>query len=43
LEKAERVMIANGIGSMPVVRDDRIVGLITVKDILRMREKLGSQ
>jgi predicted transcriptional regulator len=42
LEKAERVMIANGIGSMPVVRDDRIVGLITVKDILRMREKLGS-
>jgi CBS domain-containing protein len=43
LDKAERVMIANGIGSMPVVRDNRIIGLITVKDILKLREKLKSQ
>jgi CBS domain-containing protein len=42
LEKAERVMIAAGIGSMLVVRDNRVIGLITVKDILRMREKLLS-
>ena len=33
LEKAEKVMIANGIGSLPVVRDDRIIGIITSDDI----------
>ncbi len=39
LDRAERTMIANGIGSMPVVRDNRVIGLITVKDILRTRER----
>lgn len=43
LDKAERIMIANGIGSMPVVRDNRIFGLITVNDILQLREKLKLQ
>jgi CBS domain-containing protein len=43
LDKAERVMKAASIGSMPVVRDNRVIGLITVKDILRMREKLEQQ
>lgn len=38
LEKAEKVMIANGIGSLPVVRDDRIIGIITSDDIRQAKE-----
>jgi len=37
LEKAEKVMLANNIGSLPVVRDDRILGIVTVDDIRRTR------
>lgn len=39
LEKAEKVMIANGIGSLPVVSDDRVIGIITANDIRAVRKK----
>ncbi len=39
LDKAEKVMIANEIGSLPVVRDDRIIGIITATDIRAARTK----
>ena len=40
LEKAEKVMLANEIGSLPVVRDDRIIGIVTADDIRNARAKL---
>ncbi len=40
LEKAEKVMLANDIGSLPVVRDDRIIGIITVDDIRSAKAKM---
>lgn len=40
LDKAEKVMIANEIGSLPVVRDDRIIGIITATDIQVARRKI---
>ncbi|MEM7455961.1 MAG: CBS domain-containing protein [Planctomycetota bacterium] len=42
LDKAEKVMIANEIGSLPVVRDDRIIGIITADDIRETRGKMNS-
>lgn len=36
IEEAARVMADNKIGSMPVVRDDRIVGMITETDLFKM-------
>lgn len=35
LEVASRTMTANGISKLPVVRDDRLVGIITASDIIR--------
>ena len=43
LEKAEKVMLANQIGSLPVVRDDRIIGIITVDDIRLAKQKLNAE
>lgn len=43
LEKAEKMMIANDVGSLPVVRENRIIGIITVKDIQAAKEKLSSE
>ena len=40
VDKAEKVMIANEIGSLPVVSDDRVIGIITVNDIRMVRKKL---
>ena len=39
LEKAEKLMQANKIGSLPVVSDNRIIGFITVDDILSIRKE----
>jgi acetoin utilization protein AcuB len=36
IEEAARVMADNKIGSMPVMRDDRIVGMITETDLFKM-------
>ena len=43
LEKAEKVMLANQIGSLPVVRDDRIIGIITVDDIRLAKQKMNAE
>lgn len=40
LEKAEEVMLANKIGSLPVVSDDRIIGIVTVDDIRGTKAKM---
>ena len=34
-------MMANGFGSMPVVRDNRVIGIITANDIRNLREEAG--
>ena len=39
VDKAETIMLANKIGSLPVVRDDRIIGIVTTDDIKWTREK----
>ncbi len=43
VEKAEKIMIANGIGSLPVVRDDRVIGIITSDDIKKARNGSADQ
>jgi len=43
LEKAEKVMLVNEFGSLPVVRDNQVIGIITVNDIRRLRAKLSSE
>ncbi|HJS19348.1 MAG TPA: CBS domain-containing protein [Anaerolineales bacterium] len=44
LEEAARILVDNKIGSLPVVRDGRLVGMITKADILRvMMEALGGR
>ncbi len=43
LDKAEKAMLANGFGSMPVVRDNRVIGIITANDIRNLRKKLDSE
>ena len=43
LEKAENMMKINGFGSLPVVRDNRVVGIITANDTRNLREKLESE
>jgi len=43
VEKAEKIMLANNFGSMPVVRDDRAIGLVTQADIFKLRKKLEAE
>jgi CBS domain-containing protein len=43
LEKAAKVMKINEFGSLPVVRDNRVVGILTANDIRNLREKLKSE
>ncbi len=43
LAEAEQTMLDNGFGSMPVVRDKCVVGLITANDIRAMHRKLNSE
>ena len=43
LEKAERTMLINEFGSLPVVRDNRVIGIITVNDIRGLKKKLKSE
>lgn len=44
LEKAARILVDNRIGSLPVMRENKLVGLITETDILRaMMEALGGR
>jgi CBS domain-containing protein len=43
LEEAERVMLENGFGSMPVVQDNRVVGIITARLIQKLQKKIQSQ
>jgi CBS domain-containing protein len=39
-EQAERIMLENGLGSLPVVQGKRVVGIITANDIRRLQMKL---
>lgn len=41
LEKAEKIMLVNEFGSLPVVRDNQVIGIITANDIRNLREKLN--
>ncbi len=43
LEHAEQVMLDNQIGSLPVVSENRIVGIITASDIRRLRNKITNE
>jgi acetoin utilization protein AcuB len=44
LEEAARIMADNGIGGMPVMRDDQLVGIITETDIFKVfLEMLGGR
>jgi acetoin utilization protein AcuB len=44
IEEAARVMIDNKIGGLPVVRDSKVVGIITETDLFRiMLEMLGAR
>ena len=44
LEEAARILVDNKIGSLPVVRNNRLVGIITKADVLRvMMEALGGR
>lgn len=44
LEEAARVMVDNKIGGLPVVRDDKLVGIITETDIFKtFMEMLGAR
>ena len=43
LAEAEQTMLKNGFGSMPVVRDNCVVGLITANDIRSLHKKLNSE
>ncbi len=42
IAKAEKIMLANEIGLLPVVRDDRIIGIITAEDVRSIKEKSNS-
>lgn len=39
LLQAESLMIENGFGSLPVVRNQRVLGIVTASDILALKEK----
>lgn len=39
LETAEKIMLANNFGSLPVVRDSRAIGMVTANDIRDLRKK----
>lgn len=41
LEKAERMMLVNEISSLPVVRENRVFGIVTVNDIRDVDKKNG--
>jgi CBS domain-containing protein len=43
LDKAEKVMLVNEFGSLPVVRDNQVIGIITANDIRGLRAKLNSE
>lgn len=43
LDDAEEIMLTNEFGSLPVVQDNRVVGIITANDIRRLRKKLSSE
>ena len=42
IEKAAKIMEVNDFGSMPVVRDDRAIGLVTLTDIKKLRVRTGA-
>jgi len=43
VDHAEKTMVANGLGSLPVVRDNRVIGMITATDLKRLQEKIETQ
>jgi acetoin utilization protein AcuB len=44
LEEAARIMVDNKVGGLPVMRDDRLVGIITETDIFKtFMEMLGAR
>ena len=43
LKEAETIMLEKGIGSLPVVSDDRIIGIVTVDDILQVKKKTSQK
>jgi CBS domain-containing protein len=40
VEKAAHLLITNKIGSLPVVEDGKLVGIVTASDMLRALEAL---
>ncbi len=42
LDKAEKMMLANEIGSLPVVRENRVIGIVTANDIRDVRSKMNA-
>lgn len=43
LEKAEKLMRINDFGSLPVVRDHRIIGIVTANDIRDLDRKIANE
>ncbi len=43
VEHAERTMLAHEFGSLPVVRDNCVIGIVTANDIRNLHKKLDSQ
>ncbi|MEL7499297.1 MAG: CBS domain-containing protein [Planctomycetota bacterium] len=43
VETAERIMLANDCGSLPVIRDNRVIGIITANDLRRLHAKVADQ
>ena len=39
LEKAEEILKKEGIEKLPIIKDNKLVGLITYKDIIKIKEK----
>ncbi len=43
LEEVEKTMADNAIGSLPVVRDQRVIGIITERDVRMLRKKIDTE
>jgi CBS domain-containing protein len=43
LQRAEKLMAVNEFGSLPVVRDGRVVGIVTVKDLQRIAQAAAAE
>ena len=43
VDEAEQIMLNNDCGSLPVVRNKQVIGILTVSDIRRLRQKTRSE